>query len=189
MRVASTHHSQCCSLLLPSPHTAPSRPPSLLSPRPFPCEGTSVSRLTVACLFSWKVYSFSTYLGWVSIASALVASALGAVFLLWIVSRGKARGAFAWQPGNGAGTGSMDAKVFVAAHVCLSQMCNQTLTALTRAPRLPGCRWKGRRSAWTLHRRATSSTSVSAGAMTASPPALNGGSGAGLAAEVSWVVA
>lgn len=51
--------------------------------------GTSVSRLTVACLFSWKAYSFSTYLGWVSIASALVASALGAVFLLWIVERAK----------------------------------------------------------------------------------------------------
>lgn len=48
--------------------------------------GSYVGRLTIICLFSYKTFSFSTYVGWVDIIASLLNAVLGSVFLLWIVS-------------------------------------------------------------------------------------------------------
>ncbi|GLC36025.1 hypothetical protein PLESTM_000393900 [Pleodorina starrii] len=51
--------------------------------------GSSVARLSIQHLFSWRAYSLATYVGCVSALSLLVTAALGAVFLMWIVERAK----------------------------------------------------------------------------------------------------
>ncbi|PNH03043.1 Protein SYS1 [Tetrabaena socialis] len=51
--------------------------------------GPYVSHLSIAYLFSWRTYNFGTYVGWISVVSALLTSTLGAIFLVWIVERAK----------------------------------------------------------------------------------------------------
>ena len=50
--------------------------------------GPYVGRLTIVYLFSYKTFNAHTYVGWISIVSALLNAVLSAVFLLWIVSCG-----------------------------------------------------------------------------------------------------
>ncbi len=47
-----------------------------------------MSRLSVAYLFSWRMYSIGTYSGVISVLSLLLTAALSAVFLVWIVRLG-----------------------------------------------------------------------------------------------------
>lgn len=51
--------------------------------------GPYVGRLTILYLFSYKTFNVHTYVGWISIVSALLNAVLSAVFLLWIVERAK----------------------------------------------------------------------------------------------------
>ncbi|PNW77143.1 hypothetical protein CHLRE_10g423950v5 [Chlamydomonas reinhardtii] len=51
--------------------------------------GPYVSRLSIAYLFSWRMYSIGTYSGVISVLSLLLTACLSAVFLVWIVERAK----------------------------------------------------------------------------------------------------
>ncbi|KAG2446261.1 hypothetical protein HXX76_000851 [Chlamydomonas incerta] len=51
--------------------------------------GPYVSRLSIAYLFSWRMYSIGTYSGVISVLSLLLTAVLGSVFLVWIVERAK----------------------------------------------------------------------------------------------------
>ncbi len=45
------------------------------------------TRLTVAHLFDWRLLGFSHFTGWMIIAANVANSAMGALFIVWVVRR------------------------------------------------------------------------------------------------------